>query len=101
MLPDQRWSGLWNSGWEWTSFCPDPAKKCDATSDRGGIWLDFARDAYRGPELPDGVYRIEFIGRRTKLPGYFGHLGQYDHLMAAGRVISIQKIPGEKYAKRF
>ena len=99
MLPDQRWSGLWNSGWEWTNFCPDPAKECDATADRGDIWLNFAKDAYHGPELPDGVYRIEFIGRRTRVSGHFGHQAQYDHLMVADRAISIQRIPGEKYTK--
>src|SRR6185503_5767125 len=28
MLPPQRWSGLWNSGWEWSIFCPEPAQAC-------------------------------------------------------------------------
>jgi len=100
MLAPQRWSGLWNSGWEWTNFCPDPAKDCPNESDHDDVWLDFAEGAYRGTELADGVYRIDFIGRRTKVPGYFGHLGQYDHLMVVDRVISIKRIPGEKYAKR-
>jgi hypothetical protein len=101
MMPEQRWSGLWNSGWEWTNFCPEPAEECPGASDRGDIWLKLAKDAYRGPELLDGVYRIEFVGRRTKVPGHFGHLGQYDYLMVADRVISIKEIPGEKYTKRF
>ena len=101
MLPDQNWSGLWNSGWEWTNFCSDPAKECGATSDRGGIWLIFAKGAYSGPELRDGVYHIDFVGRRTKIAGYFGHQAQYDHLMVVDRIISIEHIPGEKYSKRF
>jgi hypothetical protein len=100
MMPDQRWSGLLEIGWEWSDFCPDPAKKCDWMSERG-IWMTFAKGAYQGPELPDGTYRIEFVGRRTKVPGNFGHQGGYEHLMVADRVISIQKIPGEKYTKRF
>jgi hypothetical protein len=101
MLPAQRWSGLWDTGWEWTNFCPYPAKECGNRSEHGDIWLIFAKNAYNGPELAEGIYRIEFIGRRTKVPGYFGHLDQYDHLMIADRVISIRKIPGQKYTKRF
>jgi hypothetical protein len=100
MLPDQRWSGLWNTGWEWTNFCPATAQQqCDWS--KRGTWLTFAKKAYEGPELEDGIYRIEFIGRRTRVPGYFGHLDQYAHLMVVDRLISIKKIPGQKYTRRF
>jgi hypothetical protein len=101
MLSPQRWSGLWDTGWEWTNFCPDPAKQCGSSSEHGDVWLTFAKDSYHGPHLADGVYRIEFIGRRTRVPGHFGHLNQYDHLMVVDRIISIERIPGEKYTKRF
>lgn len=37
MLPDQRWSGRWDSGWEWSIFCPDGTTKCEANR---GIWLE-------------------------------------------------------------
>lgn len=101
MTPPQHWSGLWEIGWEWTNFCPDPAEECEWMSERG-TWLTFAKDAYRGSKpLDDGVYRIDFVGRRTKVAGNFGHQASYDHLMIVDRVISIQKIPGQKYTKRF
>jgi hypothetical protein len=100
MQPAQRWTGLWEIGWEWTNFCPDPTTKCDWMSGHG-TWLTFAKDAYHDPVLPDGTYRIDFVGRRTKVPGYFGHQGEYEHLMVVDHVISIQKIPGEKYTNRF
>jgi hypothetical protein len=90
MLPGRRWSGLWNSGWEWTSFCPDPAKECPTASESGDIWLEFGKD--REPQIPDGLYRIEFQGRRTQMPGHFGHLDQYDHLMVVDRLISIRPV---------
>ena len=99
MTAPQRWSGLWEKGWEWTNFCPDPATKCDWMSKRG-TWLTLAKDAYRGPKLQDGTYRIEFIGRRTKKAGNFGHQASYDHLMVVDRMMSIKKIPGEKYSSR-
>jgi hypothetical protein len=91
MLPDQRWTGLWEKGWEWTNFCPDPAADCDWMAKRG-IWLTFAKDAYRGPKLANGIYRIEFIGRRTRQAGNFGHTNAYDHLMVVDRLISIRQV---------
>lgn len=96
MLPDQRWSGKWDSGWEWSIFCPDGTTKCEANR---GIWLtskvDFPKD------LAWGTYHVQFIGRRTRVPGYFGHLDQYAHLMIVDKFYSIQKIPGQKYVQPF
>lgn len=68
MLPAKRWSGLWEHGWEWTNFCPDPADTCDWMAKRG-IWLVFADNVELDDNLPDGIHRIEFVGRRTKVPG--------------------------------
>jgi hypothetical protein len=95
MMSARRWKGLWKSGWEWTNFCPAPARECSISAEHGDIWLEFAEHAYSGPELKDGLYEIEFIGRRTKVPGHFGHLGQYDHLMVADRVNSIRLLRAE------
>ena len=94
-LPAQRWRGLWDRGWEWTSFCPAPARECPIRADHGDIWLERAEDAYKGPELADGLYQIEFVGRRTKFPGHFGHLNQYDHLMVVDRIVSIRLVRAE------
>lgn len=91
MLPAQRWSGLWEHGWEWTNFCPKPAKTCDWMAERG-TWLEFADDAQLDENLPDGVHRIEFVGRRTKVPGNFGHLANYRHLMIVDRIISLERV---------
>jgi hypothetical protein len=101
MTRAQRWSGLWESGWEWSNFCPDPAKDCNWMAKRG-TWLIFAKGAQDGPKLLEhGIYRIEFVGRRTKLAGNFGHQAAYNHLIVVDRLISVQKIPGNKYTKRF
>jgi hypothetical protein len=93
MMPAQQWSGLWETGWEWSNFCPSPATECDWMAKRG-IWLTFAKDAYHGPERPDGVYQIHFIGRRTKAPAQFGHQGNYDHLIVVDRLISMSQVSG-------
>lgn len=98
MLPARRWSGLWETGWEWTNFCPDPAQDCNWMSKRG-IWLEFATGALDGPRPPEGIYRIEFVGRRTRVPGNFGHTSAYEHLMIVDRLISMQRISAEENAR--
>jgi len=100
MEEPRRWEGLWASGWEWSEFCPAPARGCPVGGDRD-IWLEFPEEAFKGRYSEEGVYRVEFVGRRTKYPGYFGHLGQYSYSMVVDRVISIKKIPGETYKKTF
>ena len=99
MLAAQRWGGLWEHGWEWTNFCPDPAKQCDWMAERG-TWLIFAESADPGQDLPEGVHRIEFVGRRTRVPGNFGHTNSYDHLMIVDRLISIQPVEVDKQPAR-
>ena len=100
MLPAKRWAGLWNSGWEWTNFCPAPARECPIASEHGDVWLEFADKAYDGPDLPDGIYEIEFIGRRTAKAGSFGHLSQYDHAMVVDRVLSITLVQDGEVARK-
>jgi hypothetical protein len=93
MMPAQRWTGLWNSGWEWSMFCPDPATKCKDSY--RGIALKFA-DSAPPPDVPisNGIlFHVEFIGRRTKVPGYFDHQGQYKHLMVVDRLLSMKQVP--------
>jgi hypothetical protein len=95
MLPPQRWSGLWNTGWEWSIFCPKPATTCPVTSADRGISLRFAgSEPHREAATAGGtVFQVEFIGRRTKVAGYHGHLDQYAHLMMVDRLISIRQVP--------
>ena len=93
MLPDQHWSGLWNSGWEWSIFCPAPAQSCPQSASNGGIALEFSERA--PPEVPISngmLFRVQFIGRRTKEPGHYDHLGQYKHVVVVDRMISIKRV---------
>ncbi|MGB3471558.1 MAG: hypothetical protein WBA51_12110 [Erythrobacter sp.] len=89
MLPAQRWIGLWEHGWEWTNFCPVPETTCEGISG-DGTWLTFSSKASPDANIPDGVHRITFIGRRTKIPGSFGHEGSYKHLMVVDQIIAIE-----------
>ena len=99
MLPQQRWSGLWATNGEYSTFCPDPAKECGMPN--RGITLRFTERSYFKKPPPLGLYHIEFVGRRTKVPGYHGQLDVYAHLLVVDRLISLQAIPGQKYTKLF
>jgi hypothetical protein len=98
MLPDQRWSGRWDTNGEYSTFCPDGTKQCEAN---GGITLKFTDRSAPSESLPLGEYRIQFIGRRTKVPGHHGQLDVYAHFMIVDRLISLQRIPGQTYTKLF
>jgi hypothetical protein len=95
MEPAKRWRGLWDSGWEWSIFCAESARNCRTFPEKGDSWLVFSDGAYKGPHLQDGLYEIEFVGRRTAKPAYFGHLDQYDYEMVVDRMIAIRMIRPE------
>jgi len=85
MMPSQRWSGLWRNDLEGAVFCPDapgkPVTKCPAAVP--AIW--FGPDGY---EPDGGLYRVEFIGRRTVHAGKFGAYGAFPFEVVLDRMIS-------------
>lgn len=87
MTPPRKWSGYWNNGWDWSVFCPDQIDNCAFGTDPGSITLLYPPNDAKKLELKDGIYRITFIGRRTRLPGQFGANGAYDHFMTVDRLI--------------
>lgn len=104
MMPAQRWRGLYKVGFEWANFCPEPAGSCAAFFMHGENWTVWAKGADpRSSGRLDGLYQIEFVGRRTKVAGHFGHLGQYPHMILIDKLISIKEIgapPNEADAER-
>jgi hypothetical protein len=93
MTEPQRWVGLWRSAFEGSNFCAAPAATCtDAVTDEN-VWLD-----WRSAPEPDGaLYQVEFIGRRTKYGGEYGHLGMSQHEIIVDRMLSMKMIePGER-----
>ena len=92
MTPPRRWSGLLNLGFEWSNFCPSPAQTCSLSSERGDVWTELGTGVFKGDELPDGLYQVEFVGRRTLKAGHFGHLNQYDHYMIVDRIVSVKRV---------
>ena len=90
MLPPQRWRGIWQDHVEGQIFCPGATKECP---DGGaGIWLDHPVKERGSDRHFGGVYAVDFIGRRTKYKGAYGHMGGSDYLVAVDRMISIKQI---------
>jgi hypothetical protein len=101
MTEAQKWTGLWRGEFEESRFCADgpvrPAEMCDDYYYGGGsAWLNGnlgLPEAPIGDLVQSGLYRVEFIGRRTLYPGNFGHLGGYDYEIFVDQPISIRKVP--------
>lgn len=90
MTKPQRWIGLWTRDFELSRFCPAPALQCSRTPDTDIIWLTLPASARHATQrLPTSTYRIEFLGRRTLLPGHHGHMGMSGHEIVVDRVISL------------
>lgn len=97
MTPRQTWRGLWRDDFEGSTFCPAPATKCGLTDENASephIWLEYSLPAPKDPKANPfgGLYEVEFIGRRTKYGGNFGHMGVFEHEMLVDRMISIREI---------
>lgn len=91
MLPQQHWRGLWRNDFEGSRFCPEPAEQCTFKTPGERIWLS------RTPGRPDGgLYRVDFIGRRTMYKGPYGHFGLFDQELTIDRPIRIELIEDVK-----
>ena len=85
MLPTKRWRGIWRNEFEGQLFCADP---CDPKADL--VWItDRTGNRQRQKE---GIYRIEFEGRRTMYRGSYGHFGLADHEIIVDRMISVRRL---------
>ena len=88
MMPSQFWRGIWFDGFEGSQFCAAPATDCSFEM-KPRVWIDVPGRKCCTFDL----YDVEFIGRRTKYPGVFGHMGGFDHEMVVDRMISMRRIP--------
>lgn len=91
MQRQRLWVGVWNTGWEWTDFCPGATDSCEIQQG-DNYWLDYDPEANVPKEVEPGLYRIAFIGRRTEMPGFYGHMGMYKHMIFVDHIISMKLI---------
>lgn len=96
MSMPRRWQGLWDNQFEGQVFCETPAEQCGiepyANPQPAYTWIEFkAPIDRRVKHASHGVYRIDFIGRRTVVPGSYGHLGLARHAIVVDRLLFIDK----------
>ncbi len=89
MTARTRWRGVWKTEFEGSQFCPGARSECSLRSARPWIWMN----AGVKTELNGKLYRVEFEGRRTRFPGGYGHMGEFDHEIIVDRMISIEELP--------
>lgn len=92
----RRWQGLWRNSFESHVFCETPATLCqiepDADPQPVYTWIEFKEPIDpRVKQAAEGLYRIDFIGRRTVIPGNYGHFGLARHAIVVDRVLFIDR----------
>jgi hypothetical protein len=95
----ERMRGTWITAFEISSFWAEGEQGADGPG-RPQTWLTFAAASPPDPALEArlarmddasaAAVRIEFIGRRARRPGHYGHMGSYEHLVIVDRIISAQ-----------
>jgi hypothetical protein len=93
-LPPERMRGVWRDAFEGSEFFPG-ASRPPAEGAVSGIWLDAeSREPLpprlrRSPQSSGTRYlAIDFIGRRTRYPGKYGHMGASEHYVIVLRVLA-------------
>lgn len=95
MTPSQRWAGIYVDGFENQLFCPTVMDRCEFDPAGDRIWTTFRVDRPRPTAIPtEQKYVVEFIGRRTLLPGQHGHLGSFNHEIIVDELVSTVPIDG-------
>ena len=105
MEEPRRYRGIWIDEFEGQAFIPEGTEppqwpSPDSTSpgwrerleraQAASIWLDVER---AGLEHKEGrKIRIDFVGRKTLYPGYYGHMGMSGGEIIVDRVISLKEM---------
>lgn len=98
MEPARRWRGLWRYNFESSRFCPAPAQRCAHFDPGEFVWLT---EHARHPRLKlGGLYVVEFVGRRTRQRGVYGHLGLAQREIIVDRFESIRQVEAQKAPPR-
>jgi hypothetical protein len=90
MTERRRWSGVWVNEFEDSSF--HSGRTNVPLSDSAGWWLEPTKPM---PRVDGKAWLIEFVGRRTKYAGGYGHMGMFDHEIIVDRVISMKELSGK------
>lgn len=102
MSPQRQWRGIWARGFEFSRFCPAPAKSCDYEAPGPKIWLtpnatvSILPDPQPSSRNEIRLFSVKFLGRKTRDTGHFGHMGEAEHEIIVDHVISVSEIQQQK-----
>lgn len=94
----RKFLGVWRNEFEGSSFYEGRAALPLEDRRYAEAWLDFSKEAISNGTydtlhaMGPSVVQIEFVGRKTSVPGTHGHFGQYPHFIIVDRVLSFRKI---------
>ena len=94
----RRFTGVWRNEFEGSSFYEGQTALPLDHRVRRETWLDFAKEALGTgmvealPLKKSLVVKIEFLGRKTTVPGAHGMGGLYPHLIIVDQVLSAHEI---------
>ena len=89
MEQPRRYSGYWLTDFETSIYCEERGSDGSCLLDGTLVWLSFDVDT-TPRNVPDGVYRIEFTGRRTAAAGSFGHWGSSDYELVVEDLLTLE-----------
>lgn len=93
MMSPRRWRGLWRDDFEGQHFCPSPAQVCSYENEGEKIWITFKNGIRPTKRSATGkVFSIDFVGRRTLLPGHHGHMGVSPYEIVVEKIISFSPV---------
>jgi hypothetical protein len=94
--PPRRWTGLWLGGFETSRFCPEPTRECPDDAPGEMIWLEVGPTAHVPAwdrKTAAGMWRVDFIGRKSSFHGQYGHMGASNEEIIMDRLLSIKRVP--------
>lgn len=96
--PAKKMRGLWSTRFEESDFIDSSeAAPTDANALlTNKTWLEVL-----GSNLPSGInsgdYEIEFIGRKTTVPGRYGQMGESKNMVVVDKLIAIHRVNLESW----
>lgn len=96
MTAPRRWKGVWRREFELSRYCPVETSTCGSAYTGNEIWLSFVDDVAQKLPAHNGLYSIEFVGRKTLVPGAHGHMGTFHHEILVDRLISVKALQYSK-----
>jgi hypothetical protein len=103
--PPRLMSGVWINEFEGQTFREGASSWIDPRICGTSTWIEIKwpevekimAETVRPGELAPFVYRITFIGQRTRRRGEYGHFGMFDRLVVVNEIKSVERlVPPER-----